>query len=146
MLGDASFSSTTWPYYFLLQRGLTSYLRITRRPLGYLRCHGRWAPFLYCRQSGALFSFYLARLFRQDRAFFLPGPANDRFPVVDVHINPSLPSSVLPAPPVSSLCLDTNKETNLRATGSQDCWSLHLCHTNHMWGGEPSKLLVAKGY
>ena len=80
------------------------------------------------------------------RAFFLLGPANDHFPVVDVQRDPAIPSSVLPAPPISSPCLDVNEEIDLRAIGSPDYWSLHLCQTNQMRGGEPSELLVANGY
>ena len=55
-------------------------------------------------------------------------------------------SYVLPTPPVSSPCLDANEETYLQVTGSPGCWSLHLCQTNQMWGGEPSELLVENGY
>ena len=77
---------------------------------------------------------------------FLPGPANDRFLAADVQHDPTILSSVLPAPPTSSLCLDVNEETDLQATGSPSCWSLHLFQMNKMWGGEPSELLVAKGY
>ena len=89
---------------------------------------------------------YLAHLFRQDRAFFLLGLADDRFHTTDVQRDPAIPSPVLPAPLVSSLCLDANEEICLQATRSPSCWSLHLCQTNQMRGGEPSGLLVAKGY
>ena len=95
---------------------------------------------------GALLDRCLARLFRHDSVFLLPGPVNYRFPATDVQRDPAIPSSILLAPPVSSPCLDTNEEIDLRATGSSSCWSLQLCQTNHMWGGESSELLVAKGY
>ena len=127
MQGDASVSGATWACYFLMGRGLASYLRTTRHPLGYLRCQGRWAPFLYCRRPGTLLGYYLAHLFHQDHAFFLLGPANDRFHAIDVQRDPAIPSFVLPAPLVSSPCLDTNEEINLQATRSSGCWSLHLC-------------------
>ena len=68
------------------------------------------------------------------------------FPATYVQCDPTIPSFVLSAPPASSSCLDANEETNLQATGSSGCWSLHPCQTNQMWGGEPSELLVAKGY
>ena len=115
MLGDASISDATWPSYFFLGRGLASCLRITRPPLRYLRCHGRWAPFLYYGRSGALLGCYIAHLFRQDCAFFLPRLANDRFPAADVQCDPAILLSVLPAPPISSPCLDANEETDLQA-------------------------------
>ena len=123
-----------------------SCLRTTFRPLRYLRCQGQWTPFLYCGRSGALLGCYRARLFRQDRAFFLPRPANDRFHIAVVQRDPAIPSSILPAFPVPSPCLDANKEIDLRVTGSLGCWSLQLYQTNQMWGGEPSELLMTKGY
>ena len=89
---------------------------------------------------------YLARLLHQDSVFFLPRTTNDRFHAADVQRDPTIPSSVVLPPSVSSPCLDTNEEIDLRATGSPGCWSLNLCQTNQMWGGEPSELLVAKGY
>ena len=78
--------------------------------------------------------------------FFYMGPADDRFHVADVLCDPLIPSFVLSAPPFSSLYLDTNEKIDLQAIGSLGCWSLHLCQTNQMWGGEPSELLVAKDY
>ena len=123
-----------------------SCLRTTRRPLRYLRCQGRWTPFLYCGRSGALLGCYLARLFRQDRAFFLPRPVNDRFHTTIVQRNLAIPLSILPSFLVPSPCLDANKEIDLRVTGSLGCWSLQLCQTNRMWGGELSELLMTKGY
>ena len=48
--------------------------------------------------------------------------------------------------PVSSPCLDANKEIDLWATGSPSCWSLQLCQTKQMWKGEPSELLEATSY
>ena len=143
MLCDESVSAT-WPYYFLLGRGLASCLRIARRPLGYLRCQGQWPPILYYGWSGALLGCCLACIFLQDYAFFLPGPVDDRFHAADVQLDPTIPSSVLPAPLVSSPCIDANEEIDLQATGSPGRWSLHLCQTNRMWGGEPSELL--EGY
>ena len=89
---------------------------------------------------------YLAHLFLQDRALFLLGPANDRFYAANVQRDPSIPSSVLSAPHVSSPCLGANEEIDLRATGSPSCWSFHLHQTNQMWGEEPLELLVAEGY
>ena len=127
-------------------RGLTSCLRIAHRPLGYLHYQGQWAPFLYYERSGALLGSCLAHIFCQDRAFFLLKPVDDLFHAADVQCNPTIPLSVLPAPPVSSLCLDANEEIDLQATGSPSCWSLHLCQMNQMQGGEPSELLVAEGY
>ena len=137
MQGDASVSGATWPCYFLLGRGLESCLRTTCRPLGYLRCQGRWAPFLYCRWSGALLGIYFAHLFHQDHAFFLPGPSNDRFHSTNIQSDPVIPLFVLSTPPISSPCLDANEEIDLQATRLPSCWSLHLCQTNQMWGGEP---------
>ena len=131
-----SVSGTAWPCYFLQGRGLMSCLRTTRHPLGYLRCQGRWVSFLYYELLCTLLGCYLARLFRQDRSFFLHGPSNDRFYVVVVERDPAIPSSVLPASPVYSPCLDANEEFNLRAIRSSGCWSLPLCQTNQMWGGE----------
>ena len=135
-----------WPCYFLLGRGLASCLRIARLPLGYPLCQGRWAPFLYFGRSGALLGHYLARLFHQDSAFLLLGPANGRFPAVNVQCDPAIPSSVLIAPPISSPCLGANEEIYLQVIGSLGCWSLHLHQKNQMWGGEPSELLVVEGY
>ena len=122
-----------------------SYLRITRHPLGYLCCHGRWASFLYREWSGALLGRNLAHIFCQDCSFLQPGLANGRFPAAYVQRDPTIPSFVLLALPVSSPCLDANEETDPQATGSPGCWSLHLCRTNQMWVWESSKLLVAKG-
>ena len=123
-----------------------SCLSTTRRLPGYLHCQGRWVPFPYRERLGALLDHYLARLFRQDHAFFLPGPANDRFHAADIQRNPIIPSSALLAPPVSSPCLDTNEGIDLQATGSSGCLSSQLCQMNQMWKGESSKLLVEKGY
>ena len=145
MLGDVSVSSATWPYYFLLGRGLASCRRITRHPLGYLYCQGQWAPFLYCGRLGALLGCYLSCLCRQDRAFLQHGLTNGRFPTTDVWRNPILSSYVLLALPISSPCLDANEEIGPRVTGSPGCWSLHICQTNQMWVWESSELLVAKG-
>ena len=78
--------------------------------------------------------------------FFLPGPANDHFHAADVQHDPASPSSALLAPPVSSSCLDANERIDLQAIGSLGCLTLQLCQTNQMWKGEPSELLVAKGY
>ena len=121
MQGDASVSGTTWPCYFLLGRDLTSSPRTTRRLLGYLHHQGRWAPFLYHERLGASLDCCFARFFRQDRAFFLPGPVNDRFHTVDVQRDPAIPLSTLLAPPVSFPCLDTNEEIDLRVIGSLGC-------------------------
>ena len=109
----ARVSSLTWPCYFLLRRVLPSCQRIAGRLLGYLHCQGRWAPFFYYGRSGALFGCCLARLFRQDRAFFLHGPTDDIFHAVDVQHDPTIPSYVLHTPPVSSPCLGANKEIDL---------------------------------
>ena len=87
----------------------------------YLRCQGRWAPFLYYEQSSALLSCCLTSLFRQDRAFFLLGPKDDHFHAADVQRDPAIPSSILPAPPVSSPCLGANEEIDLQAIGSPSC-------------------------
>ena len=104
------------------------------------------ALFFYREQLGASLDCCLARFFRQDSAFFLPGPVNDHFHTVYVQRDPAIPLSALLAPPVSFPCLDANEEIDLRVIGSSGCWSLQLCQTNQMWNGEPSKLLVAKGY
>ena len=132
MLGDASISNATWPCYFLLGRDLASCLRIARRLLGYLRCQGRWAPFLYCERSSALLGCCLTHLFRQDHAFFLLRPVDNRFHAADAQHNPAILSSIFPTPPVSFPCLDANEEIDLQATGSPGCWSMHLCQTNQM--------------
>ena len=39
-----------------------------------------------------------------------------------------------------------NEGIDLQATGSSGCLTLQLCQTNQMWIGEPSELLVEKGY
>ena len=68
------------------------------------------------------------------------------FHAADVQCDPTIPSSALLAPPVSSPCLDANEGIVLHATESSGCLTLQLCQTNQMWKGEPSELLVAKGY
>ena len=146
MQGAASIYDATWPCYFLLGRGLTSYPRTTRCLQGYLHHQGRWAHFLYRERSGALLDRYLTRLFHQYRAFFLLGPANDHFHTADVHHDPTIRSSALFAPHVSFPCLDAKEEIDLQVTRSQGWWSLQLCQTKHMWKGELSKLLEATGY
>ena len=93
-----------------------------------------------------MLGYYLTRLFLQDRAFFLPGPIDDRFHTTDVQHNPVIPSSILYAPLVSSPYLDSNEEIDLQTTRSPGCWSLHLCQTNQMLGGEPLELLVVESY
>ena len=67
------------------------------------------------------------RLFRQDCAFFLPKPVDDRFHATGAQRNPTIPSSALLAPPASSLCLDANEEIGLRVTESLDSLTLQLC-------------------
>ena len=109
MQGDASVFGSTWPCYFLMGRGLASCLRTTHHLSGYLHRQGRWASFLYRKQTGALPDRYLARLFRQVRAFFLPRPENDCFHAADVQRDPAISSSALPAPPISSPCLNANE-------------------------------------
>ena len=125
---------------------MASYLITTHRFPGYLHRQGRWAPSLYSEQSGALLDRYLSRLSYQDHAFFLPRPVNDRFHAANVQCDPTIPSFALLASPISSPCLDANEAINLWATGSLGFLTLQLCQTNRMWEGEPSKLLVAKGY
>ena len=110
------------------------------------RRQGRWDSFIYRERSGALLARYLTHLLRQDCAFFLPRPGDDRFNVVGAQRNPVIPSSALFIPPASSPYLDADEEIDLRATKSPDCLTLQLCQTNQMWRGEPSKLLVAKDY
>ena len=51
--------------------------------------------------------------------FFFLGPQTIVF--TDVQHYPAIPSPVLPAPPVSSSCLDSNEEIDLRATRSPSC-------------------------
>ena len=92
----------TWPCYFLLGGDLASCLRTTGHLPGYLHWQGRWTPFLYHEWSCAFLKRYLTRLFRQDCAFFLLGPANDRFHATDVQHDLAIPSLALLAPPVSS--------------------------------------------
>ena len=89
---------------------------------------------------------YLARLFCQDCAFFLLGPANNHFHAEDVQRDPVIPLSTLPSPLVSSPCLNANEGIDLQAIGSSDCLTLELGQTDQIWKGEPSELLVAKGY
>ena len=104
-----------------------SCLRITRHPPRYLYCQERWDPFPYRERSDALLARYLPLLFRQDRAFFLPGPADDCFHATGTLCDPTIPSSALLGPPVSSPCLDANDEIDFRANGSSDCLTLQLC-------------------
>ena len=107
---------------------------------------GTTGSFLLLRAVGCLSLFLSCSHFLQDRAFFLLEPVNDRSPNADVQRDPAIPSSIFSTPPASSPCLDANEEDGLQATGSLGCWSLPLCQTNHMWGGESSELLVVKGY
>ena len=97
-----------------------SFQMTTRRLSRYLHHQGRWAS-------------------------FLPRPRDDRFYAASAQRDPAIPSSALLVPPTFSPYLDANEEIGLRATKSLDCLILQLCQTNQMWGGEPSKLLVAKG-
>ena len=98
------------------------------------------------RVVGCLVDCYLARLFYQDHTFFLPGPAKDHFHAADVQCDPVSPSPALLTPPVSSPCLDANERIDLQTIRPLGCLTLQLCQTNQMWKGEPSELLVAKGY
>ena len=107
-----------WHELALLLFAKESCLRITLHSLGYLCCQGRWALFLYCGRLGVLLGCYLTRLFGQDQAFFQLGLANGHFPIADVRRDLAIPSSVLLALTISSTCLDTNEEIDLRATGS----------------------------
>ena len=125
---------------------MASCLKTTRRLLGYLHRQGQWVPFLYRVRLGALLDRYPTRLSHQDRSFFLPRPANDSFHVADIQRDPAIPSSVLLPPPIFSPCLDANEEIDLQVTGSSGFLTLQLCQKNRMWEGEPSELLVAKGY
>ena len=141
MLGDASVSGATWPCYFL--PGLPE---DNSSSAGVSTSSGMMGSFLYRERLGALLDRYLALLFFQDHAFFLPRPTNDRFHVANVQRDPTIPSSILLAPPVSSSYLDANEGIDLRATGSSSCLSSQLYQTNQMWKGELSELLVGKGY
>ena len=85
-------------------------------------------------------------LLRQDCVFSLPKPRDDRFHAASAQRNPAVPSSTLLVPPASSPYLDVNAKIGIRATESPDCSTFQLCQMNQMWGGEPSELLVAKGY
>ena len=98
-----------------------SCLRTTHRLVRYLCRQGQWAFFLYCERLDGLLDRYLTCLFRQDRAFFLLKPADDRFHIASAQHIPTIPSLVSLAPPVSSPYLDTNKEIDLQATGSLGC-------------------------
>ena len=89
---------------------------------------------------------YLARLLHQDCAFFLPRPKEDRFHATGAQHDPAIPLAALLVPPVSSPYLDANEEIGLQVIESPNFLTLQLCHTNQMWGGKPSELLVAKGY
>ena len=131
---------------FVSRRGLASCLRIAHRLPRYLYRRGPWASFLYRERSSAFLARYLARLLHRDCAFFLPGSADDRFHIAGAQCDLVIPSSTFLAPPASSPCLDANEEIGLWATESPDCLTLQLRQTNLMWGGEPSELLVAKGY
>ena len=62
--------------------------------------------------------------------FFIKIASNDHFHTADVQRDPTTPSFVLSAPPISSLCLDANEKIDLRAIGSLVCWSLHLLQMN----------------
>ena len=53
--------------------------------------------------------------------FFLPGPVNSRFPIVDVQRDLAIPSSVLLAPPISSPCLGANEKNR-----SSSDWIIEL--------------------
>ena len=125
---------------------MASCLRTSSRLPRYLHRQEQWAHFLYRERSGALLDHYLACLFRQDRAFFLPRPANDRFHATYFQRDPEIPSSAFLAPPVSSPFLDAKEGIYFQATGSSSCLTSQLCQTNQMWKWEQSKLLVAKGY
>ena len=118
MQGDVSVSGAICPYCFLLRRDLASFLRTARRLPGYLHHQGRWASFLYRERLDALLDRYLARLFRQDRAFSLLGTADNCFHVASAQHVPAIPSSVSLAPLVSSPYLDANEEIDLQATGA----------------------------
>ena len=129
-----SVSGAIWPYCFSPGRGLASYMRITRHPLGYFHFQGRWASFLCRGRSGALFACYLVCLLCQDCVFPIPGPGDYRFHIAGAQRDPTIPSSTLFVPPASSPYLDTNAGIGLRATESSDCSTLQLFQTNQMWG------------
>ena len=120
--------------------------RITHHPLGYLHHQGQWASFPCRVRSGALLAHYIARLLRQDRVISLPRPGDDHFHSVGAQRDPIVPSSALLVPPASSPYLDANAGIGPRVTKTPYCSTLQLCQTNQTWGGEPSELLVAKGY
>ena len=81
MLCDVSVSGATWPCYFLLGRGLASCLRITRHPLRYLCCQGRWALFLYCGQLGLCLAAIWHVFFAKIAHFFNLGSQTVVFPL-----------------------------------------------------------------
>ena len=90
-------------------------LRIARRLPRYLHRRGRWASFLYYERLDALLDHYLAHLSRQDHAFSLLGPIDDRFHVAVAQCVAAIPSFVSLAPPISSPYLDANEEIDLLA-------------------------------
>ena len=101
----------------------------------------RRVPSLYCEQSNAQLNHYLVY-----RGFLQYGPATSHSHAASIQRNPATPASVSPTPPVSSPSPDTNGGIDLQAIRSLGCLTLQLCQTNQMWKGEPSELLVAKGY
>ena len=88
---------------------------------------GMMGFFLLSRTSGTLLARYLARLFCQDCAFFIPGPTDDHFQDAGALRDPTILSSASFALPASFPCLDANEEIGLWTTESPDYLTLQLC-------------------
>ena len=112
----------------------------------YLHRQGQWASFPCCALSGALLTHYLSPFLHQDCVFSLSGPGDNHFHAAGAQRDLAVPLSALLFPPAFPPYLDANAGIGTRPTKSPDCSTLQLCQTNQMWGGEPSELLVAKGY
>ena len=79
---------------------------------------------------------YLTRLFSQDRAFFLPRPANDRFHAANVRCDLVIPSFSLLAPPASSPSPDANGGIDLQGFDALNCSTLRLLRVDQIQKGE----------
>ena len=67
--------------------------------------------------------------------FFLPGPATGHSRVASVQRNLATPTSISPAPLVSSPSPDANGGIDLLVIESSDCSALHLSRTNQCGRG-----------
>ena len=112
----------------------------------YLHRQGQWVSFPCHAPSGALLTHYLSPFLHRDHVFSLSWPRDNHFHVAGAHRDLVVPSFSLHVPPAFAPYLDANAVIGPRATESPNCSTLQLCQTNQMWGGEPSELLMAKGY